>query len=159
MPFFNFDVVFYAIYEVDLTREKVEAYGLYLQSPKTFVQSPHNFAKTNLTLFSYFYNPLVLLSVDDFDVPSFHLSIDELIFEVDLHFEVICDVVSTHDFLPVDNVVTNWFFEIDKELENVKKTTKGQVNMSKCWQAMCLMNGGTFKALEYKTLLWICLKM
>jgi hypothetical protein len=102
-----------------------------LQSPKTFVQSPHNFAKTNLTLFSYFYNPLVLLSVDDFDVPSFHLSIDELIFEVDLHFEVICDVVSTHDFLPIDNVVTNWFFEIDKELENVKnhKRTSKHVEM------------------------------
>jgi len=31
--------------------------------------------------------------------------------------------------------------------------------MSRCWQGMRLMNGGTFKALEYKTLLWICLKM
>ncbi len=75
-------------------------------------------------MFSYFYNPLVLLSVDDIDVPSFHLGIDELVLEVDLHFEVICDVVSTHGFLPIDNVVMNLFFEIDKELENVNKSNK-----------------------------------
>lgn len=32
-----------------------------------------------------------------------------------------CDVVSTHDYLPIDNVAMNWIFEIDmKELENVK---------------------------------------
>jgi hypothetical protein len=86
---------------------KVEAYGLYLQSPKTFVLSSHNFVETNLELFSYFYNPLVFLSVDDFDVPSLHLGIDDLVLKVDIHFQVICDVVSTHGFLPIDNVVMN----------------------------------------------------
>jgi hypothetical protein len=51
MPFSYFD----GVDEVDLTWAKVETYRLYLQSPKTFVQSPHNFAETNFTLFSYFF--------------------------------------------------------------------------------------------------------
>ncbi len=102
MPFSYFD----GVDEVDLTCAKVEAYGLYLQSFKTFVHSPHNFVETNLALFSYL-TPLVLLSVDNFDVPSLHLGIVELVLEVDPHFEVICDVVSTHGSLPIDNVVMN----------------------------------------------------
>jgi hypothetical protein len=72
---------FNGVDEVDLTWAKVEAYGLYLQSPEKIVQFPHNFVETNLTLYSYFYNPLVPLNVDDFDVPSFHLGIDELVLE------------------------------------------------------------------------------
>jgi hypothetical protein len=67
---------FATIHDIDLTWSIVKAYGLYLQLPKEYVQFSHN-TKANPTLTSYFYNPLVLLSVDDFDVLSFDLGIDE----------------------------------------------------------------------------------
>jgi hypothetical protein len=43
MPFSYFD----GVDEVYLIWAKVEGYGLYLQSLKTFVQSSHNFVDTN----------------------------------------------------------------------------------------------------------------
>jgi hypothetical protein len=78
---------------IDLTCSISRAYGLYLQSLKDCVQFSHNFTKANPTLISYFYDLLVLLSVDDFDVLSFDLGIDERRYKVELDFKVVCDVV------------------------------------------------------------------
>lgn len=64
-------------------------------------------------------------------VPSFDFNIDELI-EIELDFEIVCDVlpksvencydiISTHGFVHGNDVVMNRFFEIDKDFENVNK--------------------------------------
>ncbi len=88
----------YNFHDIDLTWSIAKVYGLYLQSLKDCVQFSHNFTKANLTLISYFYNPLVLLNVDDFDFLSFDLGIDERRFKVELDFKVVCDVVSTYGY-------------------------------------------------------------
>ncbi len=97
---------------------------MYLQSLKECVQFPHNFTKANPTLTSYFYNPLVLWSVDDFDVFSFDLGIDEWRFKIERKFKIVCDVVpkvvqsccdvvSTYVYVLINDVGSNLMLNVD----------------------------------------------
>jgi hypothetical protein len=118
---------FVNVHDIDLTWSIGKAYGLYLQSLKECVQFSHNFTKSNPTLISYFYNPLVILNVDDFDVFSFDLSIDERRFKVELDFKVVCDVVpkvvqsrcdvvSTCGYVPINDVESNLMLDVDSSM-------------------------------------------
>ncbi len=100
---------------------------MYLQSLKDCLQISHNFTEANPTLISYFYNPLVLLSVDDFDVLSFDLGIDEQRFKVELDFKVVCDVVPkvvqsccdvvfTYGYVPINNVESNLMLNVNSSM-------------------------------------------
>jgi hypothetical protein len=64
-------------------------------------------------------------------VPLFDCNIDELI-EIELDFEIICDLVPksvehcydiiyTHGFVHGNDVAMNQFFDIDKNFENLNK--------------------------------------
>jgi hypothetical protein len=115
------------VHDIDLTWSIAKAYGLYLRSLKECVQFPHNFTKANPTLISYFYNPLILLSVDDFDVLSFDLGINERRFKVELDFKVVCDVVpkvvqsccdvvSTYGYVLIYDVGSNLMLNVDSTM-------------------------------------------
>jgi hypothetical protein len=114
------------VHDIDLTWPIAKAYGLYLQSLKC-VQFSQNFTKANRTLISYFYNPFIVLSVDDFDGLSFDLSIDEQRFKVELDFKVVCDVVLkvvqsccdvvfTYGYVPNNGVGSNLMFNVDSSM-------------------------------------------
>jgi hypothetical protein len=62
---------------------------------------------------------LILLSVDDFDVLSFDLGIDERRFKVELDFKVVqscCDVVSTYGYVPICDVGSNLMLNVDSSM-------------------------------------------
>lgn len=79
--------------------------------------------KANPTLTSYFYNPLVFLSVDDL-CSLFDLGIDERRFKVELNFKVVCDVVpkvvqsccdvvSPYVYVLINDVGSNLMLNVD----------------------------------------------